>query len=67
MSIIKYIGSSASSAIIKGGVQLTQIVILARVCSVEDLGVLAIANVLLGFSILFSEMGLSQAIIYEKN
>ncbi|MEH6383034.1 MAG: MOP flippase family protein [Colwellia sp.] len=47
--------------------QLIQLLILARFLSAEDFGVVAIVMVVIGFSQLFMDMGISNAIIHKQN
>ena len=55
--------SSAINAIL----QLAQLMILARYLSPHDFGLLAILMIVINFSQLFVDFGLSQAIIHRKN
>lgn len=47
--------------------QILQISILARYLSPEDFGLMAIVIVVIGFSRIFSDMGISNAIIHNQN
>ena len=47
--------------------QLVQLIILARFLSAEDFGLVAIVMVVIGFSQLFMDMGISNAIIHKQN
>lgn len=47
-------------------VQLVQLVILARLLNPEDFGLIALVMVVIGFSQLFIDMGVSNAIIYKQ-
>ena len=47
-------------------VQLLQIIILARFLSLNDFGIMALATFFIGFSTLFLDMGISNAIIYNQ-
>lgn len=51
----------------KSLLQLIQLIILARFLSAEDFGLIAIVMVVIGFSQLFMDMGISNAIIYKQN
>ena len=55
------------SSIIKTVLQLFQLIILARYLSAEDFGLVAIVMVVIGFSQLFMDMGISNAIIHTQN
>jgi O-antigen/teichoic acid export membrane protein len=52
---------------IKAILQLIQLIILARYLSAEDFGLVAIVMVVIGFSQLFMDMGISNAIIHKQN
>ncbi len=47
--------------------QLVQLIVLARFLSAEDFGLVAIVMVVIGFSQLFMDMGISNAIIHKQN
>jgi O-antigen/teichoic acid export membrane protein len=55
--------SSAVNALL----QLLQLMILARFLSVHDFGLMAILMVVIGFSQIFVDFGLSKAIVYKKD
>ena len=46
--------------------QIVQLVILARILSPSDFGLMAIVMVIIGFSNMFIDMGISNAIIYKQ-
>lgn len=48
-------------------VQILQISILARYLTSSDFGLMAMVMVVIGFSKIFSDMGISNAIIYKQN
>ena len=52
---------------IKSILQIIQLVILARFLSPEDFGLIAIVMVVIGFSQLFMDIGISNAIIHKQN
>nr|WP_294860857.1 MOP flippase family protein [uncultured Fluviicola sp.] len=54
------------SALVNILVQLVQLVILTQLLSRQDFGLMAIVMVVIGFSQLFIDMGVSNAIIYKK-
>lgn len=58
--------TSLSSGII-ALVQIAQVSILARLLSPSDFGLMAIVMVVIGFSRIFSDMGISNAIIHKQN
>jgi len=55
------------SSVINAILQLAQLMILARYLSPHDFGLLSILMVVVGFSRVFVDFGLSKAIIYKKN
>lgn len=57
---------TALSSIINAILQLLQLMILARYLSAADFGIIAILMVIVGFSQVFVDFGLSKAIIYKK-
>lgn len=52
---------------VKAFLQIFQLIILARFLSAEDFGLVAIVMVVIGFSQLFMDMGISNAIIHKQN
>lgn len=66
----KTIKGLAWSAVSQGGKQVSQIIItmiLARLLSPEDFGLVAMATVFTNFALLFGEMGLSSALIQKQD
>lgn len=55
------------SSIVIAILQILQISILARYLSPEDFGLMAIVMVVIGFSRIFSDMGISNAIIHHQH
>ena len=55
------------SAGVRTVLQLIQLIVLARFLSAEDFGLVAIVMVVIGFSQLFMDMGISNAIIHKQN
>ncbi len=55
------------SSIVIAILQILQISILARYLSAEDFGLMAIVMVVIGFSRIFSDMGISNAIIHHQH
>lgn len=55
------------SSIFNAVVQFTQTIILAHYLSSTDFGLMAMVMVVIGFSQIFVDMGISGAIIHEKN
>ena len=52
---------------IKSILQIVQLIILARYLSADQFGLVAIVMVVIGFSQLFMDMGISNAIIHKQN
>lgn len=63
---IKGVKWTGVSAILLALFQLIQIVILSRFISPSDFGIMAIIMVVIGFSSLFMDMGISSALIHKK-
>lgn len=57
---------TASATLIKGGLQLAQLVVLARFLTPAELGVLAIIQLVVGFAQIFGDAGISNALIFHK-
>lgn len=58
---------SSASSVVVSLTQLLQIVILSKILSPNDFGLMAIVLFLLNFSQIFLDLGLSNAIIYKQN
>lgn len=58
---------TASSTIIKGLLQLAQLIVLARYLTPSELGVLAIVQLVVSFAQIFGDAGISNALIFHKN
>ncbi len=65
--VINGVKWTSISAIVVAILQILQISILARYLSAEDFGLMAIVMVAVGFSHIFSDMGVSNAIIHHQN
>ena len=52
---------------IRSVLQIIQLIILARFLNAEDFGLVAIVMVVIGFSQLFMDMGISNAIIHKQH
>jgi len=55
------------SSVVIALIQIAQVSILARLLSPSDFGLMAIVMVVIGFSRIFSDMGISNAIIHKQN
>ena len=66
-SAMQGISWSAASTIFKGVVQLAQLVILARILSPIELGLLAMVNLVVGLAQIFGDAGISNATIYYRD
>jgi O-antigen/teichoic acid export membrane protein len=58
---------TASATIIKGVLQLAQLIVLARYLTPAELGVLAIVQLVVSFAQIFGDAGISNALIFHKN
>jgi len=58
---------TAASTLIKGGLQLAQLIVLARYLTAAELGVLAIVQLVVSFAQIFGDAGISNALIFHKN
>jgi O-antigen/teichoic acid export membrane protein len=54
------------SSVINTGIQLVQLAILTRLLKATDFGLMALVMVVIGFSQMFIDMGISNAIIYKQ-
>lgn len=63
----KGVAWSTLSSIIRNIVQLLQIVILTRILEKADFGIIAIANVVLGFIRIFLDLGISVGILHKQD
>ena len=66
-NVISAIKWTSLSNILIALMQLIQIGILSRYLTANDFGLMAIVLVIIGFSRLFSDMGISNAIIHHQN
>lgn len=57
---------TTTSAIVRNLVSLIQITILSRILVKEDFGLIAMANVFVGFTQIFLDMGISAGIIHKQ-
>ncbi|QYJ85010.1 MOP flippase family protein [Shewanella mesophila] len=55
------------SSVVTAIVQMTQMVILARLVTVDEIGLLAIANIAIALVLVFQDMGLSNYLIHRQN
>jgi O-antigen/teichoic acid export membrane protein len=58
---------TTTASIVNSFVQLIQLAILTRLLEPTDFGLMALVMVVIGFSEMFIDMGLSNAIIYKQN
>lgn len=64
---VKGVKWTSLASIFRAVIQLIQLLVLARFLSAEDFGLVAIVTVVIGFSQMFSDMGISNAIIQKEN
>lgn len=65
-SAAKGVSWSAVATLFKGGLQLVQLIILARILTPLELGLLAMINIVIGFAQIFGDAGISNATIFHK-
>jgi O-antigen/teichoic acid export membrane protein len=65
--IINGIGWNTLSVSIKAILLFIQMAVLARTLSTDELGIIVILNIIIGFSYLLADMGISSATIYSNN
>lgn len=65
-TVLSSVKWTTGSSIVNSIVQIIQLSLLARLLSPVDFGLIAIAMVVIGFSQLFIDMGVSNAIIYKQ-
>ncbi len=65
--VVKGVRWTALSTFFSTFTQIAKISILARVLSSEDFGLMALASVVVGFTQVFADGGVSNAIIYKQN
>jgi O-antigen/teichoic acid export membrane protein len=58
---------SAISTLYKGALQLIQLIILARILTPVELGLLALVNLVVGFAQIFGDAGISNSLIYHRS
>lgn len=58
---------SAISTFYKGAIQLVQLIVLARILTPIELGLLALVNLVLGFAQIFGDAGISNSLIYHNS
>ena len=57
---------TATSTLIRTGLQLAQMAVLARILAPQDYGLMALVNLVLSYAGLFSDMGLSTAFVQRQ-
>lgn len=65
--IVRGIGWTTASSVVRNLVHLLQIAILTRFLDKADFGIVAIAHLFIGFTSLFLNMGISVGIIHKQN
>lgn len=65
--IIRGIGWTTASSVVRNVVHLLQIAILTRFLDKADFGIVAIAHLFISFTALFLDMGISVGIIHRQN
>ncbi|MCG9553876.1 oligosaccharide flippase family protein [Vibrio sp. Isolate32] len=67
LSILSKFGWTSFSSIMRGGFQIAQLILMTRLLAPSELGVFALVMMVVGLSQVFSDAGLSQAVIYFRN
>jgi teichuronic acid exporter len=65
--IVRGIGWTTASSVVRNLVQLLQLAILTRFLDKADFGIVAIAHLFVGFTAMFLDMGISIGIIHRQN
>ena len=65
--IVRGIGWTTASSVIRNIVHLLQLAILTRFLAKADFGIVAIAHLFIGFTVMFLDMGISVGIIHRQN
>ena len=65
--IVKGLGWTTASSILRNLVQLLQLAILTRYLDKADFGIIAIAHLFIVFTAMFLDMGISVGIIHKQN
>lgn len=58
---------STLSSVLVATVQFVTILFLSRVFSIKDLGIVAILQTIVGFTTIFLDVGISNAVVYKQN
>ncbi len=66
MAILKDVSWTATGQIVRQGAQFLLAIALARLLSPADFGLLALVTVFTGFAGIFSNFGISSAVIYQR-
>ena len=65
--IVRGLGWTTASSVVRNLVNLLQLAILTRFLDKADFGIVAIAHLFIGFTALFLDMGISVGIIHRQN
>ena len=65
--IVRGIGWTTASSVVRNLVHLLQLAILTRFLDKADFGIVAIAHLFIGFTAMFLDMGISVGIIHRQN
>jgi O-antigen/teichoic acid export membrane protein len=58
---------TVSATLLSGVMHLALLAFLARILSAQELGLIALTNVIISFALLFSDSGIANYVIYERN
>jgi len=65
MAILRNVSWTGTGQVVRQGLQFLVVTVLARLLAPADFGLLALATVFTGFAAMFSDFGMSAAVIYR--
>ena len=66
-SVYKGVRWNTAATVVSTLVQVLKLVVLTRILQKSDFGIIAIATMIIGFTEIFSEIGLTVGIIHKQN
>jgi O-antigen/teichoic acid export membrane protein len=66
MAILRNVSWTATGQVVRQGIQFLLAIVLARLLTPADFGLLALVTVFTGFASMFSDFGMSSAVIYRQ-
>ncbi|HEY1206208.1 MAG: MOP flippase family protein [Bryobacteraceae bacterium] len=67
MAILRNVSWTGTGQVVRQGLQFLVVTVLARLLAPADFGLLALATVFTGFAAMFSDFGMSAAVIYRQD